>query len=314
MQRPLDLGERTVTDLSADWLVEHGTPPAVAKLTGVAYEKAVRTIIVPHLGELPVVAVRREHLVAMHIAEVDRPSASNLALVVARMIFAYAEEIGLRTPGSNPVVRIRKHPTRNRKRPLAVNETAAMLKVLERAPARGICTPALAAAFQLVLLTGARRDEIMQLRWCEVDEARRVLVLDRHKTVRTIGQKVVPLPRRALQLLQRWRASLESPPTGDAWVFEGSVPGKPICDPWRAWNRVRKAAGLDDVQMRDGRSGWATNAHDAGVDPVAIQNQLGHRSLATTGKYIRVTLERAREIADHMEAVLRTGKRKAVRS
>jgi integrase len=154
-----------------------------------------------------------------------------------------------------------------------------------------ICHPTAAAIFQMVALTGARPSEIRDLEWVSVDLAREpsVLRLHRHKTVRLIGEKTIvlsPLARGVLVSLN------PRSPEHPRWVFPSHVRGRggePYNDITKPWRRVAAAAGVGRINLRDLRSGAATNAYDKGVPVELVQRMLGHRSLATTLKYTHIS-------------------------
>ena len=97
-----------------------------------------------------------------------------------------------------------------------------------------------AAAIRLLMLTGCRRNEIVALRWEDVDLAAGELRLPDGKT----GARLVPLSPAAAQVLSRLPRL-----AGNPWVIPGTKPGAHLSDLQPPWERVRKRAGLDDVRI-----------------------------------------------------------------
>lgn len=100
----------------------------------------------------------------------------------------------------------------------------------------------------LLLLTGARKSEVLKARWEHVDRHRSLLTVLRAKSGRP---RHIPLSPLAVRVIvhqhQRHR------PGGDGgWVFPGKVVGKPLEDLRGPWKRAKAAAGLlPDTRIHD---------------------------------------------------------------
>ncbi len=102
---------------------------------------------------------------------------------------------------------------------------------------------------RLLLLTGCRRGEIVQLRWSEVDGDR--LVLSDGKT----GPRTVPLNTQARRILER------QPRGGSAFVFPSPCDlSRPRGRNLALWYRVRREAGIEDVRLHDPRTGTGVSS------------------------------------------------------
>jgi site-specific recombinase XerD len=103
------------------------------------------------------------------------------------------------------------------------------------------------------------------------------------------GQKdryVMLSPKLLETLRSYWRAMRPK-----AWLFEGDVSGQPInrssvelaCQKARRLSRIRKP-----ITPHSLRHGFAVHLLESGTDVRTIQLLLGHRSLATTARYLRI--------------------------
>ena len=167
-------------------------------------------------------------------------------------VFAFAVARGLR--GDNPARGVRKPPTRKMERFLSPKEIAQLATALA-AEEHETGNPYPAAAIKLLLLTGARRSEIVNLRWSYVDFEQRCLRLPDSKT----GAKVIFLSPPALELLTSLPREAANP-----FVFPGKRTASGIVGVDKIWFRVRAAAGLPDVRLHDLRHSFASMAAGGG--------------------------------------------------
>ena len=132
---------------------------------------------------------------------------------------------------------------------------------------------------------GLRISEAVHLTPTDIDSQRMVIRVDQGK-----GQKdrYVMLSPKLLETLRNyWRVVR---PQG-AWLFEGDVPGQSItrgaveraCGSARRLSRIRKP-----ISPHSMRHAFAVHPLESGTDVRTIQLLLGHRSLATTAKYLRI--------------------------
>lgn len=132
------------------------------------------------------------------------------------------------------------------------------------------------AAVKLLLLTGARRGEIVGLQWQDVDVERKYLRLPDSKT----GAKVILLNEAALEVIQ----SLPRV-ANNLHVIPGVRDGARLVGIDKIWVRIRAAAGLHDVRLHDLRHSFASIAVGDGLSLPIIGALLGHKHAATTPRY-----------------------------
>jgi integrase len=236
----------------------------------------LRSHILPAIGGRRLTQVSRSDIARMHRRLVETPIAANRALNLASAMLTRAEGWGLRPEGSNPCRRIEKFRERSRERFLGEAELArlgAALAAVER-----IDSPPLAAiaAIRLLILTGARKSEVLTLEWRSVRLDRLLLELPDSKT----GAKVIYLNAPAAQLLSNL-PRIE----GNPYVLPGERAGAHIVAIEKTWRRVRAAAGLEDVRLHDLRHSYAAVGAAAGFSLPLIGALLGHSEVATTQRY-----------------------------
>ena len=159
---------------------------------------------------------------------------------------------------------------------LSPQEVEHFLDCVKRLKARVILTACYAA--------GLRISEAVRLRPTCIDSKRMVI-----RVVQGKGQKdrYVMLSVRLLEILRTYYKS-ERPKD---WLFPGHYPGQPISTGAieDACQKGRRISGISKpVTPHSLRHAFAVHMLEAGTDLRTIQLLLGHRSLATTARYLRI--------------------------
>jgi len=131
---------------------------------------------------------------------------------------------------------------------------------------------------------GLRISEAIHLKVTDIDSQRMVLRVDQGK-----GRKdrYVMLSPRLLEVLRTyWRSAHPR-----LWLFPGELPDQPITRDavGQACRRAHLASGIKKpISPHSLRHAFATHLLESGADLRTIQLLLGHRSLATTSRYLKV--------------------------
>jgi len=159
--------------------------------------------------------------------------------------------------------------------------------------AEGGHDPLAAAALKLLALTGVRASEVQILRRAEVDLEGACLRLPAERT-KEKRPKTIPLTAPALAVLSAL------PRLDDELLFPGTR-GR-VRSLKASWDRVRTAAGLQDLRLHDLRHVYATTGVGAGMGLPLIGSLLGHRAAATTQRYAHAADDPRREAAERIAA------------
>ena len=214
------------------------------------------------------------------------PAAATRATVVLSAMLQWAMDRKFRT--DNPARGIKLNKANKRERFLSGAELARLGEAFSKAELQGLNRKSL-AILRLLVLTGARRNEIASLKWEHVDFERKAFRLPDSKT----GAKVVPLGAPALAVLNGLTRNKGSP-----WVFPASTgKGHHVGMP-RIWRKLKAMAGLKDVRMHDLRHGFASIAVADGSSLYLVGKVLGHSQAATTQRYAHLQLDPVRAVAD----------------
>jgi integrase len=295
-----DAGRRaaTVAELAERYLAQHAEPKK--KTSSIRTDRyLLRSHVLPRIGSARVDALTREDVAAVHHAMRDTPTSANRTVALLSKILNLAEKWGLRPDGSNPCRHVEKYPERKRRRFLSDEELGRLGKALEDAEREAVEMPSVVAAIRLLVLTGARMGEVLSLRWEHVDRERGVLRLPDSKT----GAKEVPLGMASLDVLDRIER------TASPWVIEGREIGRPFVNLNKAWRRIRKRVGLEEVRLHDLRRTAASAGASVGLSLEAVGQILGHTQAATTKRYAFLFDDAKRDAADRMSARVAEGLR-----
>lgn len=159
----------------------------------------------------------------------------------------------------------------------------------------------------IALYTGMRQDEVLSLKWHQIDLSRRTIVIleSKNKEKRTI-----PVNQTVCDLLMEKRkvrhiSNYFFPSQAGTKIHASKIT--------RAFVKARKKAGIENFRFHDLRHTFATRLAQAGVDLYKISKLLGHRDITTTQRYAHHYPESLRssvEVLDSATILLQSGERK----
>ena len=219
------------------------------------------------------------------------PGGANRTLDILRQIMNFA--IGRGHIDRNPVQVVKKNRRQALTRFLSREEIGRLHAALDSHAGEGEMQQA--DIVRLLLLTGCRRSEIVQLRWSEVRGD--VLALADSKT----GPKKVPLGTQARRILER------QPRSGSAFVFPSPRdPARPRGVHLALWDRVRREAGIEDCRLHDLRHTFASQAVMSGVPVPVVSRMLGHSNVRMTLRYAHLGDREIEQAAERVGSAIAT--------
>lgn len=194
-----------------------------------------------------------------------------------RVVFGRSFELARqwKLPGAqvNPVRDVPRRKYSNaRERYLTPAEAERLFKALDKSEG-----PQLKNIVSLLLLTGARKTELLTAQWQHVDLERRAWFIPTSKTGKP---RYVPLSQAAVDVIEalpRWDHC--------PWLLPNPATLRPYTDIKRPWEKARDAAGLHDLRVHDLRHSAASFMINAGVDLFAVGRILGHADHQSTMRY-----------------------------
>jgi integrase len=326
-QRHAERAAPTLQDLWERYQVEqlpHKAPRSQADERGM-WEK----IILPRLGKTKLTAIDHDDIDALHqdITNVrGTPVRANRTIEALRKAF----NVGIRWHWCehNPASGVRRNPEDKRSRYLDKNEIAVLAHALNDHPEQ-----ASANAIKLLMLTGARRGEVLGATWAMFDLDNGIWTKPSAHTKQRLLHRV-PLSRPALRLLIDIKEAAARKARKDGvsmspYVFLGAD-GKPLTDIKRTWTSVCLKAGLveqvakksrngkplkgkdgtpvmiaqPNVRMHDLRHSFASILVSAGASLPLIGQMLGHTQVQTTQRYAHLYDDPLRKAAETVGEVV----------
>lgn len=248
-----------------------------------SYKKALTTDVsllknhlFPRFGARYMDEIDRQDIIRMHNerrASGAAPGSANRLLILMRFIFNLA--IKWEVPGvkANPCMGVPLMEENNKmERYLSVQEAQRLFEAVCKSD-----NAMLQFIVRMLILTGARKREVLDAKWQDFDLERRLWRIPISKSGRA---RHVPLSDGAQEVL----LALPRRPDCD-WAFANPDTGKPFVSIFYAWNTARQHAGLADVRMHDLRHSFASLLINSGRTLYEVQHILGHTQVKTTQRY-----------------------------
>ena len=202
------------------------------------------------------------------------PVRANRLGEVLRKMFSLSVTWKMRA--DNPATSFRKRPETARERFLSFDEIQRLADALCADPDQRA-----AGIIRLCMLTGARCGES---RTATFDQFNLDLAIWTKQAAYTKQRRVhrVPISHEAVALI---RLRGDAVPKGCPFLFPGDVPGQPMVDLKRFWERMRAKAEIPDVRIHDLRHTFASLLVSGGASLEMIGRLLGHTQIGTTQRY-----------------------------
>lgn len=320
-------GAKTVSELANLYSAE--TDPVLKPRTVTTYRNYWDNHLLPLVGGLTASAVTRSDIMRAHrtIGEKAQVTA-NRSITMLNHFFSWAAGAGHVPRGHNPVEDIKRYKESLKERYLTADELARLGAAIRLAETDGIewlpsnainpkskhapklpenrrskISAQVAGAIRLLIFTGARLREVLNLEWTECDFDRGMLFLPDSKT----GKKAVYVGAPAVAVLAglHERAMTEiravSPKATkplSRFVFPTEDGMRPRHDLNKPWRLIKRAADLHDLRLHDLRHTYASVGAGAGMGLPIIGKLLGHTNPKTTSRYAHLDADPLRRASN----------------
>jgi integrase len=251
-------------------------------------ESMIRNHLVPKLGNMamgritpPDIAVFVELMKSENYAT----GTCNRALVLLR--YGYSLAIRWKVPGvnGNPVKEIKNIKDDNKiERYLTEAQTNALLNAVRQSESEMLQYIVL-----FLIYTGARKREVLDARWRDIDWAQRSWRIPKTKSGKV---RHIPLSTGAMKVLEHLRLRIREGFLDEQPIFANPKTGEPFVSFFYSWNNARIRAGLPDFRIHDLRHSFASYLVNAGRSLYEVQELLGHADIKTTSRYAHLSRER----------------------
>lgn len=269
-------GEMTFGELFAAYLKDRAMKPR----SRANYEGFFTRHVEDELGKRKLSDVTPERVKKLHSKITkDAPTTANRCLSLVKVVFNWHAETN-KWAGANPADRIRKNKENARERFLQPAELARFFQALEASeePSKSF--------FLLALLTGARRSNVLSMRWQDVnlDDALWYIRAGEAKAGEAMN---IPLVPEAVEVLRRIKSE-QGRDDASGWVFPAESKTGHYEEPKRAWATLCRRAELSDLRIHDLRRTMGSWLVRTGANTAINAKALGHRSMQAASVYQRI--------------------------
>ena len=228
----------------------------------------------------------------------ETPVQANRVLALLSTMFSKAIIWGyLKT--DNPCRGVKKFKEISRDRFLSGEELARFFEALDLTE-----NPAFKDFILLSLFTGARKSNVLSMRWRDIDFERNVWKIPGELS-KNGDPMQVPLGPDVLDILRRRRAE-----TSSVFVLPGPGAKGHYMEPKRAWGTLLKRAKLEDLRIHDLRRSMGSWMTIGGTSLPIVGKALGHKTSQATSIYARLNLDPVRAAMEQaVEAMTRNRKK-----
>ncbi|WP_186165070.1 tyrosine-type recombinase/integrase [Burkholderia gladioli] len=218
---------------------------------------------------------------------------ANRVLALVSSIFGKAIEWGIWNQ-INPCHGIRKHSEVSRDRFLHPDELPKFFEHLLAYPNGTVRDYIL-----MSLLTGARRSNVLAMRWDQVNLERAAWRIPDTKNGTPQSVPLVPDAVAVLEARKKLAVCSESP-----FVFPGPGETGHLVEPKKAWKIILDSAGIVDLRLHDLRRTMGSWQAGTGANLSVIGRSLNHKSTQTTAIYARLWMEPVRNSMETAAAAM----------
>lgn len=267
------------------------------------YRRRIESVFAPLLSK-PLTELTLE---AMQTAADDWPSAQSAAAAVryVRPLLKWSAHVGRKYVARDLVLITPPATTKRRQRVLSPEELAKVLPVLRDSKS------AYRAAHEFILLTIARREDVSEMRWRDVDWPAKTWTIPDPKNTNPDEPRpphVVPLSKQALALLRKRRQDVVDP---DAFVFVSDGDGSNPIDNWdRATKAIHRESQTTGWHRHDLRRTGSTMLGNEGIDPHVVKAALNHLHISdpidtvyNISRYRPQVADALQRLADRLDAI-----------
>jgi integrase len=293
----------TITDLAKDYFEFYAEKNKRASSLRNDHQM-LDNLILPKLGKFTVAAVTQRDIETLHASLRATPYRANRVLALLSKLFSLAvqwnaQDIVWRT--DNPAANVVHFPEEKREVWLREDQLKRLTSALASYPNQDV-----ANVVRLLLLTGARKTEVLSATWSQFDLEQRIWTKPSAHTKQKRTEHV-PISQAAHKLLVKMKADAR-----EDFLFPGRIKGDHLKDIKDDWRDICVAAKLDGFRVHDLRHTYASHLVSSGVPLAVVGKLLGHTQSQTTERYAHLAESPLREATNRIGKLM-TSKRGTAR-
>lgn len=207
---------------------------------------------------------------------------ANIVLKLLHVMFNKAINEWRIWKGENPAHGIAKFSEQSRDRFLQSDELPRFFQAVAEEENETIRDYVL-----ISLLTGARRSNVLAMRWKDINFDRAEWRIEETKNG---TPQTVTLSPEVIEILHNRKHS-----DGAVFVFPGSGKSLHLEEPKKGWKRILERAGIEDLRLHDLRRTLGSWQAKTGASLAIIGKSLNHKNQNTTAIYARLDLDPVRD-------------------
>lgn len=282
--------ELTFSELFGDYMERHSKPK---KKTWFEDQAQFRLYLEKPLGKKKLSTIDRKSIAHIHssITKAGYAPTANRVKALLSSVFGWAISAGLWE--SNPAIGIKSNKENQRDRFLQSDELPRFFKALAEEPNSTIRDYIL-----ISLLTGARRSNVLALRWQDInfERAEWRIPMTKNGTPQTVA-----LSPEAIEILHNSKQSDNA-----LFVFPGSGKSGHLEEPKKGWKRILERAGIENLRIHDLRRTLGSWQAKTGASLAIIGKSLNHKNQNTTAIYARLDLDPVRDSVNRATSAMMT--------
>lgn len=227
-------------------------------------------------------SIHKADVEALH-AKIGKTSGQYAAnRVLSQLSIMFNKAISWGWDSSNPATGIKKFREISRERFLHGEELSRFFKALREEHNR-----TLANFFMVSLLTGARKANLLSMRWQDISFSQATWKIPETKNGSSL---LIPLSPDAITILTELFENKQND-----WVFPSATSKSGhLKEPKTAWKRISKNAELQDLRLHDLRRTFDSWQAATGANSYMIGKSLGHKTEQATAIYARLNIDPVR--------------------
>ncbi|SEQ22667.1 tyrosine-type recombinase/integrase [Nitrosomonas ureae] len=282
--------ELTFSELFAEYMERHSKRK---KKTWLEDQSQFKLYLDKSLGKKKLSSIDRKSIAHVHssITKAGYAPTANRVKALLSSVFGWAISAGLCE--INPVIGIKSNKENQRDRFLQSDELPRFFKAVAEEPNSMIRDYIL-----ISLLTGARRSNVLSMRWKDINFDRAEWRIEETKNG---TPQTVPLSPEALEILQSRKLSESA-----IFVFPGSGKAGHLMEPKKGWKRILERSGIDNLRIHDLRRTLGSWQAKTGASLAIIGKSLNHKNQNTTAIYARLDLDPVRDSVNKATSAMLT--------